>query len=85
MAGVDSRSLVAEHRDRIGLLHVKDMGPEGEIATVGEGTIDFPAIFAAAGDAVHWYAVERDPIDDPGYDPFGPSAAGLAYLQSVDF
>ncbi|WP_084130388.1 sugar phosphate isomerase/epimerase [Demequina sp. NBRC 110055] len=84
-AGVDPSVLVAEHRDRIPLLHVKDMAEDGSITTVGEGTVDFPAVFAAAGDDVEFYVVERDPIDDRGFDPFGPTVAGLSYLQSVDF
>ncbi|WP_062389235.1 sugar phosphate isomerase/epimerase family protein [Demequina iriomotensis] len=84
-AGEDPVALVAEHRDRIALLHVKDMDEDGEIATVGEGTIDFPAIFAEAGPAIDFYVVERDPVDDPAADPFGPAVAGLEYLRSMEF
>lgn len=82
-AGEDPRALVAEHGDRIPLLHVKDMDEAGEITTVGEGTIDFPAIFAAAGGEVQFYVVERDPPDDPTFDPFGPAIAGFEYLTSL--
>ncbi|WP_062304051.1 sugar phosphate isomerase/epimerase family protein [Demequina subtropica] len=84
-AGEDPTALVAAHRDRIALLHVKDMSEDGEITTVGEGIIDFPAIFEAAGPDIAFYVVERDPVDDPAYDPWGPSVEGLAYLRSLRF
>ncbi|WP_082096836.1 sugar phosphate isomerase/epimerase family protein [Demequina gelatinilytica] len=82
-AGEDARALVSEHRDRIALLHVKDMAEDGGITTVGEGVIDFPSIFEAAGPGIDFYVIERDPEDAPSFDPLGPSVAGLAYLRSV--
>lgn len=85
-AGVDPVSVIERYGDRIKLFHVKDMATDGSITTVGEGTIDFPRIFAAAGNAVRYYVIERDPpFTDPTYDPFGPSLAGLQYLQTVRF
>ncbi|WP_062521083.1 sugar phosphate isomerase/epimerase family protein [Demequina silvatica] len=84
-AGEDPAAIVAKHGDRIPLLHVKDMDEAGEIATVGEGTIDFPSIFAAAGQDVQFYVIERDPPDDADYDPFGPAIAGLEYLRDATF
>ncbi|WP_062464196.1 sugar phosphate isomerase/epimerase family protein [Demequina soli] len=84
-AGVDPLALVDDYSDRIALLHVKDMAQDGSITTVGEGTIDFGAIFAEAGHGIRYYVVERDPANDPSYDPFGPSLAGLDYLRDVRF
>ena len=46
--------VIERYGNRIKLFHVKDMaaGPfPGRIEIVGEGIIDFPAIFAAAGAA----------------------------------
>lgn len=85
-AGEDPVALIEEHRDRIALLHVKDMGSDGTITTAGEGTIDFPAVLAAAGERIDFYVIERDPPQgSPDFDPFAPTIAGVRYLQTVDF
>lgn len=85
-AGVDPITVIHKYGDRIKLFHVKDMADDGSITTVGQGTIDFPSIFAAAGKGIKYYVIERDPpFTDPTYDPFGPSLAGLEYLQTVRF
>lgn len=85
-AGVDPIGLIDTYGDRIELLHVKDMAEDGSFATVGEGTIDFAPIFAAAGDRVSYYVVERDPsFSDPDFDPFAPAEKGLENLLGVEF
>ncbi len=54
--------------------------------SAGDGTIDLPAVFAAAGDAIEYYVIERDPpLGDDDFDPFTPSFEGLRYLQRVHF
>lgn len=62
-AGQDPAAYVARYQDRAPLIHLKDMtaGPEPTFAEVGTGTMDFPAIFAAAegGIAAAWI-VEQD-------------------------
>ncbi|TME91935.1 MAG: sugar phosphate isomerase/epimerase [Chloroflexi bacterium] len=70
-AGRDPLALIREHRDRIRLLHLKDIAP-GQTppdVPVGRGTLDWDAILDAGGGAgVRWYIVEqdnpRDPLDD---------------------
>ena len=60
-AGVDPFSYFDRHPGRFPLCHVKDMTPDTSMADVGDGTIDFPAIFAASEVAgLQHYFVERD-------------------------
>jgi sugar phosphate isomerase/epimerase len=85
-AGVDPIDVLNTYGKRIQLLHVKDMAPDGSITTVGEGIIDFPPIFAAAGAQIRYYVIERDPpFTDPTFDPFTPTQKGFDYLMGVTY
>jgi sugar phosphate isomerase/epimerase len=85
-AGVNPIDVLNTYGKRIQLLHVKDMAPDGSITTVGEGTIDFPPIFAAAGAQIRYYVIERDPpFTDPTFDPFTPTLKGFNYLVGVTY
>ena len=87
--GGDPVALLEQYGNRIQLFHVKDMaaGPfPGRIEIVGEGVIDFPTIFAAAGGGIRYYVVEHDPrFGDPTFDPFEAAEKGFAYLSCVTF
>lgn len=88
--GIENPVAVLERYDkRIQLFHVKDMasGPfPGRIEIVGEGIIDFPAIFDQAGGGIRYYVVEHDPrFGDPTFDPFEAAQEGFDYLRSVRF
>lgn len=65
-AGVDPFTYFDRHPGRFPLCHVKDMAADTSMADVGDGTIDFAAIFAASNVAgfKHYY-VERDDSKDP--------------------
>lgn len=66
LAGHDPVHILSEHGDRIKLLHLKDMTAKGDMAPVGEGTIDFPAVLAKAHDiGVEYVYVEHDNPADP--------------------
>ena len=87
-AGVDPVDLIERYGDRIRLFHVKDLNPEldNRIEIVGRGAIDFPEIFAAAGDDTRYYVIEHDPrFGDPTFDPFVAAEEGFAYLACVEF
>jgi sugar phosphate isomerase/epimerase len=86
-AGVDPLDVIEEYGNRIQLFHVKDENAEtGAIEIVGEGTIDFPSIFAAAGGSTRYYVVEHDPrFGDPTFDPFEAAEKGFDYLDCVTF
>ena len=81
--------VIERYGNRIQLFHVKDMaaGPfPGRIEIVGEGIIDFPTIFAAAGGSTKYYVVEHDPrFGDPTFDPFEAAQKGFDYLDCVTF
>jgi sugar phosphate isomerase/epimerase len=65
------------------LSHVKDMSRTNtDMADVGQGRLDFPAIFAQDGTsgALHHF-VEHD----NAADPFATAASSIAYLKSLVF
>jgi sugar phosphate isomerase/epimerase len=79
--GGDPVSLLRRYPGRFPLAHIKDMSKtDMAMADVGDGRIDFAAIFKAAGphDFKHMF-VERD----DGDDPFATLSRSLAYLKSV--
>ena len=63
-AGVDPAAYIRRYPGRFPLLHIKDMapGPERKFAEIGEGMLDFPAMFAAAEEVggTQCYIVEQD-------------------------
>lgn len=79
--GADPVEVINRYADRLALLHVKDMMPDGSFGEVGEGILDWPAIFAAASqtDVAH-YAVEQDQC--PG-DPFDSIEISLKNLKQM--
>ena len=84
--GADPLELIEEYGNRIQLFHVKDADDNGDIEIVGEGTIDFPSIFAAAGGSTRYFVVEHDPrFGDPTFDPFEAAEKGFAYLDCVTY
>jgi sugar phosphate isomerase/epimerase len=68
-AGHDPADLIRRYAGRIPLVHLKDMtGSETPtFAEVGEGRMDFQAIFQACGESggVAWYIVEQDKCERP--------------------
>lgn len=61
-AGLDPITQIGKMKGRLPLLHTKDMEAETRtFASVGEGTLDFKNIMAAADAAgVDWFVVEQD-------------------------
>jgi sugar phosphate isomerase/epimerase len=85
-AGVDPIDVIEQYGNRVQLFHVKDADAAGNIEIVGEGTIDFPSIFDAAGGSIRYYVVEHDPrFGDPTFDPFEAAEVGFNYLDCVTF
>jgi sugar phosphate isomerase/epimerase len=82
-AGVDPAAYLRQHAGRCPLVHLKDMTADASrtFAEVGEGSMDWPAIFttAEAGGAT-WYVVEQDTCRRA---PLESVAISLRNLQSM--
>lgn len=80
-AGGDPLDLFARHPARFPMVHVKDMGPDGAMVDVGDGRIDFAAIFARRAEAgIRHYFVEHD---QPAA-PFETARRSFAYLRALE-
>ncbi len=82
--GADPAVEVAKLGSRAPLLHIKD-GPavkEKAMTAVGKGSLDWPAIVAAAGDNCKWMVVELDSCDT---DMMEAVADSYAYLVGNGF
>jgi sugar phosphate isomerase/epimerase len=81
--GADPAAYIRQYFGRCPLIHLKDIAPDakGSFAEVGEGTQDWPAIFAAseAGGA-RWYIVEQDVCPRP---PLESVAISLGNLRKM--
>jgi sugar phosphate isomerase/epimerase len=53
-------NFLKRYRDRIVLLHMKDMAPSGAVADLGHGTTNWHEVIDAAGPAVRYYIYEFD-------------------------
>lgn len=66
--GESAAGYIRKYAGRVPLVHLKDMtaGPNRTFAEIGEGTMDFDAIFTASESAgVEWYIVEQDTCQRP--------------------
>jgi sugar phosphate isomerase/epimerase len=84
-AGLDPVEFLNRYKDRINLIHLKDMEPDGKtFAEVGEGVIDFKPIFEI-GDSgiVEWYIVEQDICKRPSLESARLSFENLKRLGRV--
>ncbi|MEM9667109.1 MAG: sugar phosphate isomerase/epimerase [Bacteroidota bacterium] len=80
-AGYDPLEYLNRYPDRFTMYHVKDLNAEGGPATVGTGSVDFPAVFE--GDEavdIRYYYVEHD---NPA-DPMASIQASYAYLRALE-
>lgn len=79
--GANPVEYIRKYAGRIPVLHIKDMSPEGNFAEIGQGTLDWPAIFAAAeAQGVTTYIVEQDTC--PG-DPLDSIAISIENLRKM--
>lgn len=80
-AGQDPIALFEANPGRYELFHVKDLTADTELADVGQGTIDFPAIFAKADVAGLQFAIVEH--DNPE-EPVESIRTSLSYLREID-
>ena len=81
IGGEDPAALIEQFGDRIALLHVKDVA---DIATrtqttVGQGIVDWAAVFRAAQGHVKQYVIEQD----PPVEPFSFAAESFEYVDCL--
>ena len=62
VGGEDAVAVVKQAGDRAPLIHLKDgwLEPQGDMAAVGHGVMNVPAIVDATADTAAWYIVEQD-------------------------
>ncbi len=79
--GEDPQAMIETLGARVKLLHLKDMAPDGKMADVGSGTLDFPALIAAGRSVgVEHFFVEHDAPPEP----YWPSVeTSLRYLRGL--
>ncbi|MFQ5675496.1 MAG: sugar phosphate isomerase/epimerase family protein [bacterium] len=81
-AGKDPLAYFANYPGRFKLCHVKDMKSSGEMTSVGNGVIDFAAIFAKSEQAgLDHFFIEHDQPDDP----LDSISKGIRYLENLTF
>jgi sugar phosphate isomerase/epimerase len=86
IAGEDAAALVEQYGDRISSLHVKDAivivtDQEWEQTTIGQGDVDWEAVFQAAQGHVRYYTIEQD----PPVEPFSFAAESFEYVDCLVF
>ena len=86
IAGEDAAALVEQYGDRISSLHVKDAivtvpNEEWQQTTIGQGDVDWAAVFAAAQGSTRYYTVEQD----PPVEPFSFAADSFEYVDCLVF
>lgn len=84
-AGLDPAAYLRQLKGRCPLVHLKDMAPDRAFAEVGQGTLDWPGIFAAAGEAgVDYYLVEQDACRRPPLESVRISMENLRGMGALD-
>jgi sugar phosphate isomerase/epimerase len=83
IGGEDPVALVEQFGDRIELFHVKDVA---DIATrtqttVGQGIVDWAALFAASQGQIQQYVIEQD----PPVEPFSFAAESFEYVDCLQY
>jgi sugar phosphate isomerase/epimerase len=84
IAGEDAAALIEQYGDRISSLHVKDAiltGTGWQQTTVGQGDVDWEAVFAASQGNVRLYTIEQD----PPVEPFSFAAESFEYVDCLVF
>jgi len=82
--GAEPIEYINKYSGRIPLLHIKDMGINGDFAEIGNGTFDWPAIFAAAeANGVKHYIVEQDTCPSDSMDSVKLSIDNLRQMEKL--
>lgn len=88
--GGDPVAAIRQYRDRLQMLHIKDVRPAAgragyQFVELGRGTVDLRGVFRALRD-IHfdgWAVVELDSVPDPSRTPAQSAAISKEYLERV--
>jgi sugar phosphate isomerase/epimerase len=87
-AGEDPVAIIERFGDRIELFHVKDIidigKPTQRQTTVGQGEVDWAALFAASQGQIHQYVLEQDPPSG-AFDPFAFAKESFEYVDCLQY
>jgi sugar phosphate isomerase/epimerase len=84
-AGVDPVSYLQGRKDRVRLVHIKDMAPDRKFTEVGDGVLDIAGVAAAAEAAgIEWLIVEHDQPSMPSLASAGRSLENVQRLGLGD-
>jgi inosose dehydratase len=90
--GGDPAAAIRQYRDRLGLLHIKDVEPAPAPAgfrfvELGKGRVNLPAVFEALRDVRYdgWGVVELDSVAGTGHTPLEAARANKQYLEAHGF
>ena len=90
--GGDPAAAIRRHRDRLALLHLKDVAPAANAAgyrfvELGRGVVDLNGVFASLDEIGFegWGIVELDSTTEPGRSAKESGAINKAYLESRGF
>ena len=90
--GGDPAAAIRRHRDRLALLHLKDVEtiPTGDgyrFVELGRGRVDLPAVFAALREVGYdgWAVVELDSVAGVGHSAAAAAENNRRYLESRGF
>jgi sugar phosphate isomerase/epimerase len=86
IAGEDAAALIEQYGDRISSLHVKDAivtvpNTQWQQTTIGQGDVEWEAVFEAAQGSVSLYTIEQD----PPVEPFSFAAESFEYVDCLVF
>jgi sugar phosphate isomerase/epimerase len=82
--GAEPVEYIEKYSGRIPLLHIKDMGTDGSFAEIGNGTMDWEEIFAAAeANGVKHYIVEQDTCPGDSLDSVKLSIDNLKKMGKI--
>ncbi|WP_182085914.1 sugar phosphate isomerase/epimerase [Aureimonas sp. ME7] len=83
----DIQDTLRAHANRIRYLHLKDVGPDGDWAMLGRGTLDVPAVVEVVREAPRfngWIVVEEE-SEEAGADPTRAVAANRDTMRRLGF
>lgn len=90
--GGDPAAAIRKYRDRLALLHLKDVEPASNeqgyrFVELGRGRVNFDAVFAALDDIGFngWAVVELDSTTEPGRSARESAAINKAFLEQRGF